>query len=59
MLAAVGPDGPVPGRRVVVTGVGAVTAAGLGADVLFKTLCDGVSRSPRSSDSSTPSRSSG
>jgi 3-oxoacyl-[acyl-carrier-protein] synthase II len=43
MLAGVGPEGPIQGRRVVVTGVGAVTAAGMGADVLFKTLCDGVS----------------
>jgi len=42
MLAAVGPDGPIKGRRVVVTGVGAVTAAGVGADVLFKQLCEGV-----------------
>jgi 3-oxoacyl-[acyl-carrier-protein] synthase II len=41
MFATAGPD-PVRGRRVVVTGVGAVTAAGLGADVLFKTLCDGI-----------------
>ena len=43
MLATAGPGAPVTGRRVVVTGVGAVTAAGLGADVLFKTLCEGVS----------------
>jgi len=42
MLAAVGPGGAVQGRRVVVTGVGAVTAAGLGADVLFKALGEGV-----------------
>jgi len=41
MLATVGP-GAQQGRRVVVTGVGAVTAAGAGADVLFKTLCEGV-----------------
>jgi 3-oxoacyl-[acyl-carrier-protein] synthase II len=45
MLAATGPDGPVKGRRVVVTGVGSVTAAGSGADVLFKTLCEGSSPS--------------
>ena len=42
MRAATGADGPVEGRRVVVTGVGALTAAGIGADVLFKTLCEGV-----------------
>jgi len=40
MLAAVGPDGPIKGRRVVITGVGAVTAAGVGVDVLFKALCE-------------------
>ncbi|HEY8080707.1 MAG TPA: beta-ketoacyl-ACP synthase II [Acidimicrobiales bacterium] len=38
MRSAVAADGPVAGRRVVVTGVGAVTAAGVGADVLFKAL---------------------
>jgi 3-oxoacyl-[acyl-carrier-protein] synthase II len=42
MLTATGPNGPVRGRRVVVTGVGAVTAAGSGADVLFKTLLEGI-----------------
>lgn len=42
MHLGVGPDGPIPGRRVVVTGVGAVTAAGVGADVLYKALCEGV-----------------
>jgi 3-oxoacyl-[acyl-carrier-protein] synthase II len=42
MLAALGVDGPVRGRRVVVTGVGAVTAAGIGADVLFKALSEGA-----------------
>jgi 3-oxoacyl-[acyl-carrier-protein] synthase II len=42
MHAAVGPNGPVPGRRVVVTGIGAVTAAGTGADVLFKALSEGT-----------------
>jgi 3-oxoacyl-[acyl-carrier-protein] synthase II len=42
MYAAVGPNGPVPGRRVVVTGIGAVTAAGQGADVLFKALSEGT-----------------
>jgi 3-oxoacyl-[acyl-carrier-protein] synthase II len=42
MRVVTGPDGPVEGRRVVVTGVGAVTAAGVGADVLFKALCECV-----------------
>ncbi len=43
MRAALRPDGPVPGRRVVVTGLGAITAAGSGADVLFKALAEGIS----------------
>jgi 3-oxoacyl-[acyl-carrier-protein] synthase II len=38
MLLGVGPDGPVPGRRVAVTGVGAVTCCGLGVDALWEGL---------------------
>lgn len=45
MRAALRPDGPVAGRRVVVTGLGAVTAAGSGADVLFKALSEGTAPS--------------
>ena len=38
MLAGVTNDGPVPGRRVAVTGIGAVTCAGIGADTLWQAL---------------------
>jgi 3-oxoacyl-[acyl-carrier-protein] synthase II len=38
MLLGVGPDGPVPGRRVAVTGLGAVTCVGLGVDALWEGL---------------------
>jgi 3-oxoacyl-[acyl-carrier-protein] synthase II len=38
MLLGVGPDGPVPGRRVAVTGLGAVTCCGLGVDALWEGL---------------------
>ncbi len=31
MLLGIGPDGPVAGRRVVVTGLGVVTCAGSGS----------------------------
>ena len=33
-----GPDGPVPGRRVAVTGLGAVTCCGMGVDALWEGL---------------------
>ncbi len=38
MLLGVGPDGPIPGRRVAVTGIGAVTCCGLGAAALWDEL---------------------
>jgi 3-oxoacyl-[acyl-carrier-protein] synthase II len=38
MLMGIGPDGPVPGRRVAVTGVGAVTCCGVGAEALWEGL---------------------
>ncbi|MGH9091687.1 MAG: beta-ketoacyl-[acyl-carrier-protein] synthase family protein [Acidimicrobiales bacterium] len=38
MLLGVGPGGPVPGRRVAVTGLGAVTCVGLGVEALWKGL---------------------
>ncbi|HUA94262.1 MAG TPA: beta-ketoacyl-ACP synthase II [Acidimicrobiales bacterium] len=38
MLLGLGPDGPVPGRRVAVTGLGAVTCCGLGVDALWEGL---------------------
>ncbi len=38
MLLGVGPDGPVVGRRVAVTGLGAVTCCGTGVDALWQEL---------------------
>jgi len=38
MLLGIGPDGPVRGRRVAVTGLGAVTCCGLGVDALWEGL---------------------
>jgi 3-oxoacyl-[acyl-carrier-protein] synthase II len=34
-----GPDGPVAGRRVAVTGLGAVSCCGIGIEVLWEGLC--------------------
>lgn len=38
MLLGIGPDGPVKGRRVAVTGLGAVTCCGVGVDALWDGL---------------------
>jgi len=38
MLLGRGPDGPIVGRTVAITGVGAVTCCGVGADVLWDQL---------------------
>jgi len=38
MLLGVGPDGPIRGRRVAVTGLGAVTCCGVGVDALWDGL---------------------
>ncbi|HVC14615.1 MAG TPA: beta-ketoacyl-ACP synthase II [Acidimicrobiales bacterium] len=38
MLLGVGPGGPVPGRRVAVTGIGAVTCCGVGVEALWEGL---------------------
>jgi 3-oxoacyl-[acyl-carrier-protein] synthase II len=38
MLLGLGPDGPIKGRRVAVTGVGAVTCCGQGANALWDGL---------------------
>jgi len=40
--AALTADGPVPGRRVAVTGVGALTCAGVGVDALWAALLKDV-----------------
>ncbi len=50
MLLGVGRDGPIPGRRVAITGLGAVTCCGTGVDVLWEGLVhpsiDGERRVP-------------
>jgi 3-oxoacyl-[acyl-carrier-protein] synthase II len=38
MLLGVGPDGPVRGRRVAITGIGAVSCCGVGVDALWSGL---------------------
>ncbi len=38
MLLRTGPDGPIVGRSVAITGVGAVTCCGIGADALWEQL---------------------
>ncbi len=47
MLLGVGPDGPVPGRRVAVTGIGAVTCCGVGVDALWEGLVHPSISGPR------------
>ena len=36
MLLGVGPDGPVPGRRVAITGMGVVAGCGMGLDEFWE-----------------------
>ena len=38
MLLGVGPDGPVPGRRVAITGMGVVSCCGIGLDAFWDGL---------------------
>jgi 3-oxoacyl-[acyl-carrier-protein] synthase II len=38
MQLGIGPDGPIPGRRVAVTGLGAVSCCGVGVDALWQGL---------------------
>ncbi len=40
MLLGVGPDGPVPGRRVAITGMGVVACCGIGLDAFWDGLHD-------------------
>jgi 3-oxoacyl-[acyl-carrier-protein] synthase II len=47
MLLGQGPNGPVPGRRVAVTGLGAVSCCGIGVEVLWEGLCHPTISGPR------------
>jgi 3-oxoacyl-[acyl-carrier-protein] synthase II len=38
MQLGIGPEGPIPGRRVAVTGLGAVSCCGVGVDALWQGL---------------------
>ncbi len=38
MYIGLGPDGPIEGRRVAITGLGAVTCCGIGIDALWEGL---------------------
>jgi 3-oxoacyl-[acyl-carrier-protein] synthase II len=38
MLLGVGPDGPIRGRRVAITGIGVLAGCGIGADAFWKGL---------------------
>ena len=38
MLLGIGPDGPVRGRRVAITGMGVVSCCGIGTDALWAGL---------------------
>jgi 3-oxoacyl-[acyl-carrier-protein] synthase II len=38
MLLGVGPDGPIPGRRVAITGLGVVSCCGMGTEALWTGL---------------------
>ena len=47
MLLGIGPDGPFVGRRVAITGLGAVTCCGLGVAALWKGLVNPTPRGER------------
>ena len=47
MILGIGPDGPFVGRRVAITGLGAVTCCGLGVDALWEGLVNPTPRGER------------
>lgn len=47
MLLGFNPDSPIEGRRVVVTGLGAISCAGPGTDALWRALLSGVTPDDR------------
>jgi 3-oxoacyl-[acyl-carrier-protein] synthase II len=47
MLLGMGPDGPIPGRRVAVTGVGVVSCCGIGVDAFWDGLLSPWAGGPR------------
>jgi 3-oxoacyl-[acyl-carrier-protein] synthase II len=50
MLLGIGPDGPIAGRRVAITGMGVLSCCGLGADALWT----GLNSPPPSGDRRVP-----
>jgi 3-oxoacyl-[acyl-carrier-protein] synthase II len=50
MLLGIGPDGPVAGRRVAITGVGVVSCCGIGPDALW----NGLNGAPPSGERRVP-----
>ena len=55
MLLGIGPDGPVAGRRVAITGMGVVSCCGIGTDALWAGLNGPPPRVSAGSPTSTPS----
>jgi 3-oxoacyl-[acyl-carrier-protein] synthase II len=47
MLLGIGPDGPVSGRRVAITGLGVVSCCGIGTDALWTGLNGSPPEGPR------------
>jgi 3-oxoacyl-[acyl-carrier-protein] synthase II len=50
MLLGIGPEGPIAGRRVAITGMGVLSCCGLGADALWT----GLNSAPPSGDRRVP-----
>ena len=55
MLLGIGPDGPVAGRRVAITGLGVVSCCGIGTEALWTGLNGAPPRVSAGSPTSTPS----